>query len=237
MLNNTNQCSCTEKHHHVCAEIVPIFNHLDQDSLVKISSITKHLKYQKGDIIFSPYEKPALFVIAKGLIKEYRLSASGQEQLLRVLEPGNILGEDALLETGPPDSFAEALTDIEVCQINGDDFRSLLLEYPLISLKLLEEYNRRLRESDGLVMRITTTNAAARIASYLLDLSKAENSSSIVIPLSLKELAKFLAITPETLSRRLRLFEDDGYIVRKGKHVEIINQQSFKKYWVMLQSD
>lgn len=222
---------------HVCAEIVPIFNHLDRDSLIKISAITQYRQYHKGELIFAPHLKPKLLILARGQIKEYQLSATGKEQLLRVYEAGSVLGENALLESGPSENFAEALTDIEVCLISGEEFRALLLEYPLISLKLLEEYNRRLRQSDEQTLRIATSSAAARLASYLLDLAKAEDSATVTLPFSMRELAKFLAIAPETLSRRLRSFTEEGFITRKAKTIKIHDRRAFEEHLLELQDE
>lgn len=208
---------------HSCAEIVPIFNHLDKDSLVKISSISKHKSYEKGEIIYSPNKKPALFILAKGKIKEYQISINGKEQLLRVLGPGRVLGESSLFDSKPPDTFAQAITDIEVCYISKEDLIKLLLEYPTISIKLLEEYNRRLKEADSQTTRIATESVSSRIASYLIDLSIAEDSKEFNLPLNMKELAAFLATSPETLSRRLKYFEEKELIKRDGKLIHILN--------------
>ncbi len=214
---------------HSCAEIVPIFNHLDKDSLIKISSITRHKSYTKGDIIYSPNKAPALFILAKGKIKEYQISINGKEQLLRVLGPGRVLGESSLFDSQPPETYAEAISDIEVCYISKDELINLLLEYPTISIKILEEYNRRLKEADNQTTRIATESVSSRIASYLIDLSVAENSNKFTLPLNMKELAAFLATSPETLSRRLRNFEEKNIIKRDGKVIHILNIDMMKE--------
>src|SRR5699024_10493391 len=139
----------------------------------------------------------------KGKIKEYQISINGKEQLLRVLGPGRVLGESSLFDSQPPETYAEAISDIEVCYISKDELINLLLEYPTISIKILEEYNRRLKEADNQTTRIATESVSSRIASYLIDLSVAENSNKFTLPLNMKELAAFLATSPETLSRRL----------------------------------
>lgn len=214
---------------HVCAELVPIFNHLDHESLVKISGITHHRHIRRGETVFSPDQQSGLIIIARGRVKVYQLSGSGKEQLLRVLEPGDFFGEETLFTSENSASFGEALTALEVCTIGREDFMELLSQYPPISIKLLEEYNRRLVAADRLVTRTATESVASRLAAYLLDLMKVAESDAVVLPLSMKELAAFLGTTPETLSRRMREFEEEGLLERKGKQIHILRPDALNE--------
>ena len=213
---------------HVCAEDVPIFNNLGRENLEKISEIMEHRRYSKGENIYSPNKSSGLFILAKGKIKVYQLSCSGKEQLLRVLEPGNVIGEDTLFGSCNSNSFGEALTDIEACVIGREEFMELLMQYPAIGVRLLEEYSRRLAEADRQTTRTATESVALRLASYLIDLSKVAGTDAFVLPLSMKELAAFLATTPETLSRRMRQFEDDGFLERSGKNIRLLQKDALE---------
>jgi len=104
----------------------------------------------------------------------------------------------------------------------------LLIQYPAISVKLLEEYSRKLAEADQLTTRTATESVALRLASYLIDLSKVAGADTFVLPLSMKELAAFLATTPETLSRRMRQFEDDGFLGRSGKNIRLLQKDALE---------
>lgn len=73
---------------HICAELVPIFSHLNHNSLLKISALTHHEKITKGQQVISPTAQKRLVILASGSIKVYQLSAAGKEQLLRIMEPG-----------------------------------------------------------------------------------------------------------------------------------------------------
>ena len=214
---------------HVCAELVPIFNHLDHESLVKISGITQHRHFCRGETVFSPGRQSGLIIISHGRVKVYQLSGSGKEQLLRVLEPGDFFGEETLFGSENPADFGEALTALEVCTIGREDFMNLLTQYPSISIKLLEEYNRRLVAADRLVTSTATKSVASRLAGYLLDLMKVAQSDTVVLPLSMKELAAFLGTAPETLSRRIRKFEEEGLLERNGKQIHILSLDVFNE--------
>jgi CRP/FNR family transcriptional regulator len=102
----------------------------------------------------------------------------------------------------------------------------LLIQHPTIIVRLLEEYSCRLAEADQLTTRTATESVAVRLASYLIDLSKVAGSDTFVLPLSMKELAAFLATTPETLSRRMRQFEDDRFLERAGKSIRLLQKDA-----------
>lgn len=222
-------CTCCGELH-VCAEIVPIFNHLDRESLVKISSITVHQHYKKGDIVLSPVHAERLLIVASGRVKVYQLSATNKEQLLRVLEPGNFIGEEKLFRQEGSNLWGEALTDVELCTIGRKKFISLLEQYPSISLKLLEEYSRRLSAVERMVTRAATEPVMTRLTSYLLELSKAQETNCLRLPLSMKELAAFLGTTPETLSRRIHQLEAEQVLRKAGKQIELTNSKILEKY-------
>ena len=123
---------------HMCVSLVPLFNHLDEtDQRVIHMLVTHHIK-EKGELIFTPTSADQLVIVARGSLKVYQLSANGKEQVLRVIEPGGYEGEKQLFGVRNELLFGEALEKTEVCVLKQRDFTQLLLDYPQLSLKLLE---------------------------------------------------------------------------------------------------
>lgn len=209
---------------HVCAEHVPLFNHLDYKSLELISSIMRHRAMKKGEIISAPGRSANLFILARGRVKVYQISSKGKEQLLRIIEPGNVFGESSIFDTKNENNYCEALTDVEVCMMTHHDFKELLLKYPAISIKLLEEYSSRLKSAEQQTTRTANEQVIDRLRSYLEDLSAAADSKTFVIPMSMRELSDFLATSPETLSRNIRKLETEGTIRRKSRNVILMDE-------------
>lgn len=205
-----------------CAAQISIFKHLDQESLWKISAIALHRSYTKGNILFSPEENNGLFLISEGKVKIYEISPSGKEQLLRVLSKGDFAGEAALFSSQESFAFGEAVTDVKACYIRRDDFMELLMRYPSISLKILEEFSRRMCLADHHITANTAELVEDRLTAYLLELSKAQESKVVQLPMSMKELAAFLSTTPETLSRRMKSLEEKGTMTRKGRQITLL---------------
>lgn len=207
-----------------CAAQIGIFQHLDQESLWKISAIAIHRSYSKGTVLFSPEENNGLFLISEGKVKIYEISPSGKEQLHRVLSKGDFAGEDALFSSQESFTFGEAITDVTACYIRREDFLELLMRYPSISLKLLEEFSRRMRLADHHATANTAESVQDRLAVYLQELSEAQDSTTVHLPMSMKELAAFLSTTPETLSRRMKSLEEQGFLKRRGRQITLLKQ-------------
>ena len=214
-----------------CVMRVPLFNHLDMKDQMKINELVQHKTYKKGEIIFSPKSQSQLVVVSKGSMKVYQLSLSGKEQLLRIINEGDYEGENQLFGIKNDVVFGEALEHTEVCFIKQEDFANLLLTYPKLSLKLLtlnaQKAENMKRQTHFLIME----KVEERLASYLMNLSKAEESLTIEIPMKLQELATFIGTTPETLSRKLKLLEDEKVITRRQRTIEIIDSVALSHYY------
>lgn len=208
-----------------CAAQIAIFRHLDRESQEEISNLAVHRTIKKGELLFSPEENAGLYLISRGRVKVYELTPSGKEYLLRVLNQGDFVGEEALFGEKETSTFGEALTEVKACFTRRQDFLKLLERYPSISLKLLEEFSHRmivLAQQAAVNMNET---ALSRLVGYLLNLAEVQESIKITVPLSLRELSSYLNTTPETLSRRLAYLEKEKLLARKGRHIEILDRE------------
>ncbi|MFB6465616.1 Crp/Fnr family transcriptional regulator [Cytobacillus sp. Hz8] len=216
----------------LCISIVPIFNHLSQEEMVEIANTSISTKYQKGEFIFQagePYDH--LYIVHKGRVKVYHLGDSGKEQLIRILEPGDFLGELSLFSKQESDSFAEAMVETEICSIHRRDLQKILIKFPSISLKILEQFTHRLEQTEKLVSQLSLQDVEKRTASYLVELMDGKGEEhEIILPMSKKDLASYLGTTRETISRRLSSFQDKGWIEQTGqRNIRILNVKAIKK--------
>lgn len=215
---------CTD-HDDYCISLVPIFNHLEEEQMVEVMALIHSRSYKKGEDIYQTGNaSDALYIVRRGRVKIYRISESGKEQILRILNPGDFTGELALFNESVHDAFASALVDTDICMIKRNDLQNLLLKYPNISMKILSELSHRLAQSETQTTR-TTERVELRIALFLVE-SMDHNSKSdvITLPMSKKDLASYLGTTPETISRKLLEFEDAGLIKQlSNKSIKIID--------------
>ncbi|MHA3225888.1 Crp/Fnr family transcriptional regulator [Globicatella sulfidifaciens] len=214
---------------------VPIFNHLEADSLALIHQKIHAVEFKKGEYLFRAEEPTnTLYIIQSGAVRLFHLLESGKEQLIRILKPGDFIGEWSLFSQDKLyEDYAYALVDTKVCQLYADDFKEVLLSYPAVSLKILEEMSRRLQASEKMTSRVANESVGTRLVNYLLGQlpGQASDAHLINLELSRKELAAFLGTTPETISRKFKELETLNIIKSLSpRKIKIINFDGLLQY-------
>lgn len=210
-----------------CISRVPIFNHLTDIEMLEISKVAVRKKLKKGELLFHSDElSEHLFIVHKGLVKMYRITENGKEQIIRFVDEGDFIGELSLFSKSVTSSFAEAMEHTEICTIHQQDIHQLLLSYPTISIKILEEFTRRLHETESLIEKLNSQDVEKRVASYLIELIENQVVDKMIIQLPVRkgDLASYLGTSQETLSRRLSTLQNQGLIEMKGQRMIIIKQ-------------
>lgn len=208
-----------------CIDLVPIFQNLTSEEKQEVAQITSQKSVEKGELIYSMGDEvDSLFVIHSGLVKIYRLSDTGKEQVLRLVKPGDFLGELTLFSHSPMGHYAEALEPCSMCIIEGSQLKALMGKYPTIAFKVLEELSQRLEKTEQLLEDISLHSVERRLAQVLLDLSAGGNE--IELEMSKRDLASQMGMSGETLSRKLSSFEAQGLIEQIGQRRMIIRDRA-----------
>ena len=204
---------------------MPIFQNLTSEEKQEVAQITSQKSVEKGELIYSMGDEvDSLFVIHSGLVKIYRLSDTGKEQVLRLVKPGDFLGELTLFSHSPMGHYAEALEPCSMCIIEGSQLKALMGKYPTIAFKVLEELSQRLEKTEQLLEDISLHSVERRLAQVLLDLSAGGNE--IDLEMSKRDLASQMGMSGETLSRKLSSFEAQGLIEQIGQRRMIIKDRA-----------
>jgi CRP-like cAMP-binding protein len=209
--------------HKKCISLVPIFNHLEPEEMNEIVKTTRTMKYARNQEILGEGNNTArLYIVHQGRVKMYRLSESGKEQLIRILKPGDFMGELSLFSDTITDYYAVAMENSELCTMQRSDLQAFLMKYPVISFKIIAEFSRRLDHTEKQLSSLTSEDTEKRIAAYFVQLADANTSNHIVLPMTRKDLASYLGTTPETMSRKLAEFEQSGLIKQMAQRKIII---------------
>lgn len=188
-----------------------LFARLSPSQLAQVAARSRLVRLAADEILFSQGGRAdCFFYLVAGQLKLYRLSPEGQEKIIEVIEPGTTFAETRVFLDNPRYHLScAALGDSEVVGVDSRTFRGVLRESPDTCLLLLGELSQRL---DGLINQIdqlTLQNAAARVASYLLNrLPRGASQYLLRVPKGV--LASRVSVRPETLSRILRQFSHDG---------------------------
>ncbi len=220
-----------------CINNVPILDVLSSAEKIEVMNTSISKKFNKGDIIFSPGEPSSnLWIVHKGSVKISRFSSAGKEQIVRILEQGDFTGELSLFSHTILNNTAEALEPTEICLIQGKIINDLMLKTPQIAIKFLEKYTERIELAEDMLEQITLYDVEQRIATILLKLlhdQKVDHTkdNNLILPMSKKDLAVMIGTSQETLSRKLSLFQELGWIKLIGqRQITILDLESLNQF-------
>lgn len=224
----------THSTHTACVSLVPIFNHLDSESMAKIATKARHKELKRGEYLYQAGdEEDSIYIVHKGQVRVFHLSEGGKEQLIRVLNPGEFTGEWTLFSSNAyHDNFAEATRNTAICAITQNDLQVLLKEYSEISMKILQAMSERLNQSEKQTASVAIESVLNRIIYYLEDLAieSVTDDVTVKLPMARKDIASYLGTTPETISRRFKELESRGLIEQLPKntiHIPSIEELLF----------
>lgn len=229
---------CSHYDHGPCAKKVPIFGSLSVQDLEKVTSMITHKQYKKGQALIREGEKSdKLFIINKGQVKLSKFTVNGKEQILDIMSCGEFFGEMNLFNSEEVNNFtAYAIEQTEICLLTKEDIDLIMEANPDIAIKLLKEVTKRLAHTENLAQNLATKDPEVRIAQVLLEFCQkfGTQRSDVVhihLPITREEIASYVGVTRETISRKLAKFEDLGFITLKGnKELLIKDKPALKNY-------
>lgn len=237
IVNNNCMNCCSNCRGKLCASKVPIFENLNDEELSEIVNIIEHKEFTKGDTIFIEGDiSNTLYFINEGKIKLYKYTKDGKEQILHVLSEGEFFGELELIKPSKYGFNSKAIVDSKICTLTKDEMKEIMMRKPEIGIKVLETVAGRLSKVESLVQNLATNDVDSRMAYLLIDLSEkyGENiggNISIKLPLSREEMANYIGVTRETISRKLKKLEDEKLIRLIGtKTIIILDEEGLREY-------
>lgn len=223
---------CTSCGGKVCIRNVPLLSSLNQEEIDKISEGVVFTDYRKGEYIFRTGDKAdKLYIVVSGKMKIYNYLTDGREQILYIYSSGDFVGAFNLLKEDEFKYNAEALEDTTISTLSKNKFDEIILRNPEITLKILEKSYERIRDVEGLVVRLSAANADAKVAGLLLELIKdfgSKESTNTILDLSInrEEMGNYAGISRETMTRKLNYFKELGYIDFIGNKKIVIKNEN-----------
>jgi len=199
---------CDARHRSVC-------NAIGTGDLDRLAAVAAPRHIEKGET-FIEEGQPAgdFFNITAGTAKLYKMLPDGRQQITGFAGVGHFLG----LAVSDTYAFtAEAIEPIELCRFSRPKLRTLLDDFPLLEKRLLETACNELVAAQEQMLLLGRKTARERVASFLAT-RRAEASlcgnhgSTITLPMTRTEIADYLGLTIETVSRTLTKFKQEGKI-------------------------
>jgi CRP/FNR family transcriptional regulator len=220
---STKHCSHLEDDY--CIKKVPIFSNLTSEEMDEISKTIIHKSYKKGEIIYFAGDKiENLYIINNGKVKITKISETGKEQIIRILSMGDFIEELSIFTKSISTKNVEAIEDTIMCIVSGTNMKRIIDNKPSIALKIMQELGKRLEKTEKLMETIGLFSVEKRVIQMLLEM--ADENDIVNLSISKKDLATYIGMSQETLSRKLSYFQSQGWIEQKGQRKIIIKNRN-----------
>lgn len=200
--------SCGARAFSVCGSLGP-------EDLAKLDALAESLTFTPGQPLAHEGD-PAdfLFNVTSGSLRVYKLLSDGRRQITGFLFAGDFLG----LASGDLHLFtAEAIEPSTACRFRRTDYHALVHASPSLERALLDRTRHELAAAQSQMLLLGRKTAQERLASFLLDLPSHDplrptEAGRVRLPMTRGEIADYLGLTIETVSRVLTRLKTQGVI-------------------------
>ncbi len=196
---------------------------LDDKEMASLAAIASFRKARKGEVMFIEGDTAVgFYVLLTGRVRIYKASPEGKEYTLHQIAPGQMFAEAAIFRGTTYPANGAAMADSTVAFFPKDRFVDLLARSPQMSLKMIGALSAFIREFNEKVEDLSLKEVPARLAAYLLKLSR-KKGRTFQLDITKTELAHSLGTISATLSRNLKKLSDIGAIEVTGKNITILD--------------
>ncbi len=198
------------------------------EALENLSENRENRLYKKKDIIFQEGDLPRrLYFIADGKVKIYKTNDDGKELIVQVLDAGNFVGYNALLQQEEYATSAAAMENTNISLIPKDDFLLLLYGNRDFSAQFVKMLANNVFEKEEKLLSLAYNSIRKRVAEALLELYQRQQAEQISILRD--DLAGMVGTAKESVIRTLTDFKNEGYIDIKNGMITILKAGALLK--------
>lgn len=215
---------CPVRDHSLCVGLTP-------DQLPRIAELTTVIEAPAGEVLFFEGD-PArhFFTLRQGVVRLVRAFPDGRRSIVGFLHGGDFLGGRFGASRYP--ATAEAVTKIEYCRILMSDLQELTKEFPGLERQLFSMSADRMHAAENHIVLLGRKTALEKVAAFLLASQEWGNhmqSGAFDLPMSRIDIADYLGLTIETVSRVMTRLADAGVVsIEDARHITVIDQLELK---------
>lgn len=220
-----NCATCRQRHLSIC-------DAFGEHELVSFDRVVQHRNPPARTVLFEQ-GAPADFVfsVSDGTVRLFRLLPDGRRQIIGFAVKGDFLGT-AMSETH--EYTAEAVDAIRVCRIPRVAFQTMLDEKPHLLKKLHQIAGREIHNSQDQIVLLGRKNAEERVAAFLLSYRERlarvfTLSVHVPLPMSRQDIADYLGLTIETVSRTISKLAREKLIVVVPDGIRVLDLERLQQ--------
>jgi len=209
------------------------------NDLVELNHHSYRKRYPPGQLIAGVTPNQDCFaIVVSGVIKLIKALSDGRQQIVALLFPSDFLGRP-FGPAGP--HAAEAATTVELCCFSRPYFERLMHDRPELKQLFLERTLDELESARDWMLRLARSNAQEKLAALILMIwqrTRARESASSArhraqqfdLPLSRGEIADYLGLRIETVSRQFKVLQTAGVIeIGQGRTISVRDIQALER--------
>lgn len=200
---------------------------LDDIELTRLASIAVTVKFTDNQVILQEGDPAeAMFNVTDGAVKLYKLLPDGRRMITGFLFPGDFLG---LAHNDTYAYSADASGNVRMCRFPRRRFEAMLEEFPHLERRLLTDASNELAQAQDQMLLLGRKTAKEKIASFLIQLAGRQRrrggpENIVQLPMSRAEIADYLGLTTETVSRTITQLKSTGAIrLQQGHTIQLSN--------------
>lgn len=206
----------------------PLFKNLADYEIEPVLTIAKSRKYRQGSHIFMQGDPMTnVYFIHAGKVKIYRTDAQGREQIVNVLQPGEMFPHQGFFREDDYPAHAEVIEDSEIIYIPIQSFEDFLISNPKVCIKIFRVLGNMLVDLQNRLEEKMLYNTYEQIILLLIRLAKKhgedlnEDEIRITTQFTNKELANMIGSSRETVSRTISQLKKEQ-LIKTDKTGELI---------------
>ena len=203
---------------------IPYFAGLSPVEFDSARELMFEKKAERGEIILLEGEPAqAMFFNVAGVVKVFKTSSEGKEQILSLARPGDSFNDVPIFDDGPNPASAEAMGPVVLYGLRKDDWKDILRDYPPVAMNTIKVLAEHVRQLVSLVEDLSFRHVIGRVAKILLEY--VGDGTGPRPRLTQQEMAAMAGTAREVVGRSLKALEDEG-IIRLDHHRIVITDKN-----------
>jgi len=206
---------------------------LNKEELLRMAECKTSYTIKKGEPIFEEGEVTnGIYCIKDGVCKLSKLSDNGKDQIVKLVKPGELLGQRSMISDEPANLSAVALEDMEVCFIPKSEVMQFFTQNNQFSMNVMKTICEDLKGADDHMVNMAQKTVRQRLAETLIYLEETfgkNEDGSLHIQLSREELAGMIGTATESCIRLLSDLKKSDYIELTGKKITLLDKNKLKR--------
>lgn len=212
-----------------------LFCNLAPAALDRLSEITGSATYPKGATLFVEGQASrGVFILCSGHVKLSTSSSDGKTLILRISEPGDLLGLPATISGRPYEVTANVIEPTQANFISRTDFLDFLREHGDAALHVAQELSETYQAAFAEMRSIGLSHSAGeKLARFLLDWSANHKPENGIVKFNMtlthEEIAQMIGASRETVTRLFADFKQKNLVQIKGSSITIKDQAGLER--------